>query len=96
MMHLFRLIFWLSLFIAFSCKHETKPSGTSSYTISSSVYFLICTDPIAHSYHRDYSSSDSYCNGLKYCIKRGYEVIRLPDKEAKRKRGDPCDFCYGR
>ncbi len=96
MRHLFRLIICLTLFAIFSCKYDTQRSESDSNVASTGFYFLICTDPLAHSYHRDYSSTGSYCNGLKYCIKRGYEVIRLPDKEAKSKRGDPCDFCYGR
>lgn len=50
-------------------------------------YFLICTDPIAYSFHKDYSSSRKYCNGLKYCIHIGYDVIRLSEIEAKSKFG---------
>jgi len=95
MRHLFRPIICLTLFVILSCKNDTQRSGSDSNVASTGIYFLICTDPIAHSYHRDYSSTGSYCNGLKRCTKRGYEVIRLPGDEAKEKRSDPCDFCYG-
>ncbi|MBK6546950.1 MAG: hypothetical protein IPG12_17005 [Saprospiraceae bacterium] len=57
--------------------------------------FLICTDPIAYSHHIDYSNSGKYCHGLRNCIKRGYEVKKLPEEEALKIREDPCDYCYG-
>ncbi len=84
-----------------SCRNS--PSEKSSTAIqsfensnNSKKYFLICTDPIAYSYHKDYSSINRYCRGLKYCIHRGYDVIRLSEVEAKSKRSDPCDHCYGK
>ncbi|MBK9719192.1 MAG: hypothetical protein IPO85_17070 [Saprospiraceae bacterium] len=95
MRHLTCLIFGLTLFATLSCKNDTQRSEASSTISSNDIFFLICTDPIAHSYHRDYSSTGSYCNGLKRCIQRRYDVIRLPEDEAKSRRSDPCDFCYG-
>lgn len=94
MSHLFRLIICQTLFAFFSCKYDTQRSGSDSNVVSTGFYFLICTDPMAHSYHRDFSNTGSYCIGLKRCLKRGYKVIRLPDIEAKSNRDDPCDFCY--
>ncbi|MBK8244228.1 MAG: hypothetical protein IPK88_12445 [Saprospiraceae bacterium] len=96
MVHLKCFAICLVLVATLSCKIDTYRSEASSTVSSNEVFFLICTDPIAHSFHKDYSSSDSYCNGLKRCMQRGYEVIRLPEEEAKDKRSDPCDFCYGR
>ncbi len=96
MVNLKCIVICLVLFTTLSCKNDTQRSGSDSRETSTGIYFLICTDPIAHSYHKDYSSSGSYCNGLKRCIHRGYEVIRLPEEEAKSERDDPCDFCYGR
>ena len=75
--------------------NDSQRSGSESSETSTGIYFLICSDPTAYSFHKDYYSTDSYCNGLKHCIKRGYDIIRLSGDEAKDKRSDPCDFCYG-
>lgn len=90
-----KILFCVCLFTGFACKHDSQKESSNSIDTSSEIHFLICTDPIAHSYHKDYSSSGSYCNGLKRCMQRGYEVIRLPEDEAISKRSDPCNFCYG-
>lgn len=91
-------IFFTSLLII-CCRNRTADNtGTAIQHYenldNSKKYFLICTDPIAHSFHKDYSSSSEYCNGLKYCIYRGYDVIRLSEEEAKSERSDPCNHCY--
>lgn len=60
------------------------------------LYFLICDDPYnAYSHHIDFSDESEYCEGLKECIRRGYEVKRLLEDDARDIRSDPCDFCYG-
>ncbi len=95
MVYLKCFVICLVLVAASNCRNESHRSGSSSAVSSNEVFFLICTDPTAYSFHKDYISTSTYCNGLKRCIKRGYEVIRLPEEEAKSRRSDPCDFCYG-
>ncbi len=90
-----KILFCVCFFTGFACKHDSQKKSSNSNETSSETHFLICTDPTAYSFHKDYNNTSSYCNGLKRCIKRGYEVIR-PEEEAKDKRSDPCDFCYGR
>ena len=94
MVHLKCFVICLVLVVTLSCKDDSHRSGSVSMKVSTGIFYLICTDPIAYSYHKDYSSSASYCSGLKRCIHRGYKVIRLPEDEAKSTRVDPCDFCF--
>jgi len=93
--YMMKILFCVFLIAGFNCKHDSQKMSANSNNSSFEIHFLICTDPTAYSFHKDYNNTSSYCNGLKRCIKRGYEVIRLPGDEAKDKRSDPCDFCYG-
>jgi hypothetical protein len=49
---------------------------------------LICMGTSSKSYH------SHYCTGLKQC-KASVEKVTISDA-IKLKRGDPCDFCYGK
>lgn len=91
-----KLLLIILFFSLISCKNEkTNRSNDHRDKEYQSGYFLICTDPIAYSHHIDYSNSGKYCHGLRNCIKRGYEVKKLPEEEALKIREDPCDYCYG-
>ena len=65
----------------------------SEQTTPAAGYYLICTGKYSKSYHKDYKSPNQYCRGLKACKA---EIKRLPADQAKTKRSDPCDFCFGR
>lgn len=72
------------VFLVMGSTHPRKTINTE--------YLLICTGKYSKSYHKDYKNTDNYCTGLKSCRA---DVVRLPADEAKAKRSDHCDYCYG-
>jgi len=74
-----KILFCVCLIAGFNCKHDSQKMSANSNNSSFEIHFLIYTDPIAYSFHKDCFSSSEYCNGLKYCIHRIYDVIRLSE-----------------